>query len=70
MSLLCRLLSASPPPMDEPPFYADVDLPFHVWVREGRRWVLRDAAPRVQGELARSPAKEPDRRPRRNRAAR
>jgi len=56
--------------MDEPPFYADVDLPFHVWVREGRRWVLRDAAPRVQGELARSPAKEPDRRPRRNRAAR
>jgi hypothetical protein len=23
--------------------FADVDLPFHVWVKEGRRWVLRDA---------------------------
>jgi hypothetical protein len=30
--------------MDEPRFFADVDLPFHVWVREGRRWVLRDAS--------------------------
>lgn len=24
-------------------FFADVDLPFHVWVREGDRWVLREA---------------------------
>jgi hypothetical protein len=24
--------------------FADVDLPFHVWVKEGGRWVLRDAA--------------------------
>ncbi len=28
-------------------FFADVDLPFHVWVREstplGERWVLREA---------------------------
>jgi hypothetical protein len=24
-------------------FFADVDLPFHVWVREGDRWVLRQA---------------------------
>ena len=30
--------------MDEQRFFADVDLPFHVWVREGRRWVLRDAS--------------------------
>jgi hypothetical protein len=30
--------------MDEPRFFADVDSPFHVWVREGRRWVLRDAS--------------------------
>ena len=34
--------------MDDQPFYADVDLPFHVWVRErgprGARWVLRDAS--------------------------
>ena len=28
--------------MEQQPFFADVDLPFHVWVREGRRWVLRD----------------------------
>ncbi|HSN19057.1 MAG TPA: hypothetical protein VLS49_00170 [Usitatibacter sp.] len=36
--------------MDEPRFFADVDLPFHVWVREGRRWVLRDAASRLQSD--------------------
>jgi hypothetical protein len=30
--------------MDEQRFFADVDLPFHVWVREGRRWVLRHAS--------------------------
>ena len=24
--------------------FADVSLPFHVWVKEGHRWVLRDAA--------------------------
>lgn len=30
--------------MNEQRFFADVDLPFHVWVREGRRWVLRDAS--------------------------
>jgi len=36
--------------MDERKIFADVDLPFHVWVREGRRWVLRDAADRLQGQ--------------------
>jgi hypothetical protein len=35
--------------MEDQPFFADVDLPFHVWVREGRRWVLRDAAARLHG---------------------
>jgi len=33
--------------MDDQHFFADVNLPFHVWVREGRRWVLRDAGPRL-----------------------
>jgi hypothetical protein len=35
--------------MNEQYFYADVNLPFHVWVREregarGYRWVLRNAS--------------------------
>ena len=34
--------------MNEQHFFADVDLPFHVWVREssarGFRWVLRHAS--------------------------
>src|SRR5258705_13844701 len=30
--------------MTEKYFFADVETPFHVWVREGQRWVLRDAA--------------------------
>jgi hypothetical protein len=40
--------------MQDQPFFADVDLPFHVWVREGRRWVLRDDAARLQGAAARA----------------
>jgi hypothetical protein len=36
--------------MTDKRFFADVDLPFHVWVREGHRWVLRNAAARVEGE--------------------
>jgi hypothetical protein len=31
-------------PMTEKHIFADVDLPFHVWVKESGRWVLRDAA--------------------------
>jgi hypothetical protein len=53
--------------MEDQPFFADVDLPFHVWVREGRRWVLRDAAARLQGEACshtRAAANEPDAVPR------
>lgn len=46
--------------MDDPHFYADVDLPFHVWVREGRRWVLRDAADRLKGESTRRGRHERD----------
>lgn len=34
--------------MTEKYVFADVDLPFHVWVKEGSRWVLRDAATRLQ----------------------
>jgi hypothetical protein len=39
--------------MNEEHFFADVTLPFHVWVRERdgarARWVLRDARQRPQG---------------------
>jgi hypothetical protein len=28
--------------MTEKYIYADVEKPFHFWVREGQRWVLRD----------------------------
>jgi hypothetical protein len=38
--------------MTEKYVFADVDLPFHVWVREGGRWVLRDAASELQGGVA------------------
>ena len=37
--------------MDNKHFFADVDLPFHVWVREGDRWVLRQA-PQAPGAEA------------------
>ena len=30
--------------MTERYLFADVEQPFHVWVKEGARWVLRDAA--------------------------
>ena len=44
--------------MKEQRMFADVSLPFHVWVREGRRWVLRDAASRLDG-AASSPRETP-----------
>jgi hypothetical protein len=34
--------------MTEKYVFADVNLPFHVWVKEGNRWVLRDAASALQ----------------------
>ena len=44
--------------MNERQLFADVSLPFHVWVKEGRRWVLRDAAQELQ-ERAASARAEP-----------
>jgi hypothetical protein len=39
-------------PMTEKYVFADVDLPFHVWVREGGRWVLREAAGHITESAA------------------
>jgi len=41
--------------MNDGIYFADVDLPFHVWVRErsgtaGYRWVLREAIPAGKGD--------------------
>ena len=38
--------------MTEKYVFADVDLPFHVWVKEGGRWVLRDAQPGLPGGVS------------------
>ena len=54
--------------MSEQHYYADVNLPFHVWVREragarGYRWVLRNASEMKQdGAEGRAP-EAPGRRP-------
>jgi len=52
--------------MEDQPIFADVDLPFHVWVREGRRWVLRNAAARLEPDALRRalPANDCDATPR------
>ncbi len=34
--------------MTEKYLFAAVDLPFHAWVREGCRWVLRETGPASQ----------------------
>lgn len=49
--------------MSEQHYYADVNLPFHVWVREragarGYRWVLRKASEMHDG--GRDPEASPD----------
>ena len=46
--------------MTEKHIFADVEQPFHVWVKEGTRWVLRDAAPdlRIEANVARAPGNE------------
>jgi hypothetical protein len=36
--------------MTEKYIFADVEQPFHVWVKEGERWVLRDAGSGLQME--------------------
>src|SRR5512138_689964 len=57
--------------MSEKHFYADVELPFHVWVREGRRWVLREARAPAGGAASppedspTSPGRRPGRQSRR-----
>jgi len=48
--------------MEQQPFFADVDLPFHVWVREGRRWVLRDARTRIKRDGAHPSPNDTERR--------
>jgi hypothetical protein len=46
--------------MTERYVFADVALPFHVWVKEGNRWVLRDrAADAAAGLNARGEAPRP-----------
>ena len=45
--------------MTEKHIFADVDLPFHVWVKEGHRWVLREAAARPRGDEASSGGEPP-----------
>jgi hypothetical protein len=52
--------------------FADVSLPFHVWVKEGDRWVLLDTAGRFESAASsrretptsQVPSKELRRRPR------
>lgn len=34
--------------MTEKYIYADVEKPFHFWVREGQRWILRDAGAQLK----------------------
>ena len=38
--------------MTEKHMFADVSLPFHVWVKDGHRWVLRDATAELGGEAS------------------
>ncbi len=54
--VLLRTMQNGNSNMNEKRFFADVDLPFHVWVREGPRWVLRDAADRLDRPAAPHPA--------------
>jgi hypothetical protein len=55
------------PAMNGKYYYADVDLPFHVWVRESGRWVLREA-PGLEGGTSSDRPSAP-RMPPRNREA-
>lgn len=45
--------------MTERYFYGDVEQPFHVWVKEGTRWVLRDAGTDLRIEGCARPPRKP-----------
>jgi hypothetical protein len=49
--------------MSEKYIYADVEKPFHFWVREGKRWILRDAGSLHDKDAARTGAQPQERRP-------
>jgi hypothetical protein len=40
--------------MTEKHFFADPEKPFHFWVREGSRWVLKDGAAHLEKAAARA----------------
>lgn len=42
--------------MNDHHFFADVDLPFHVWIREGNKWVLRKAPQSAEAGTPEVPA--------------
>lgn len=41
--------------MTEKYIYADVEKPFHFWVREGQRWILRDAGAQLKDSPSHTP---------------
>lgn len=41
--------------MTEKFIYADVEKPFHFWVREGQRWILREAGAHLKDSPSRAP---------------
>jgi hypothetical protein len=49
--------------MTEKHIYADVEKPFHFWVREGQRWILRDAGADQQKSAQRSSSHPGNRHP-------
>ena len=42
--------------MTEKYIYADVEKPFHFWVREGQRWILREAGAQLKDSANRTPS--------------
>jgi hypothetical protein len=49
--------------MTEKYIYADVEKPFHFWVREGNRWILRDGGALHGKDAGRTTAPARKRRP-------
>lgn len=48
--------------MTEKYIYADVEKPFHFWVREGQRWILREAGAHLEDPSHGNPAHAASRR--------